>query len=91
MEKIVSTFVEEWMREGEVRGEARGRARGQAEGRAQGQAEARAEICSRLLARKFGPLPQDMQQRIYGATPEQLLTWSERILEAGTLEAVFED
>ncbi|HJL42159.1 MAG TPA: DUF4351 domain-containing protein, partial [Myxococcales bacterium LLY-WYZ-16_1] len=111
MEKIVSTFVEEWMREGEVRGRARGqaegraqgqaegrargqaegRAQGQAEGRAQGQAEGRAEICSRLLARKFGPLPHDVQQRIHGATPEQLLTWSERILEAGTLEAVFED
>ena len=123
MEKIVSTFVEEWMREGEVRGEARGRAQGQAEGRAQGQAEGRAqgqaegraqgqaeeraqgqaegraqgqaegraEICSRLLARKFGPLPQDVQQRIYGATPEQLLTWSERILDALTLEDVFDE
>jgi predicted transposase YdaD len=115
MEKIVSTFVEEWMREGEARGEARGRAQGQAEGRAQGQAEGRAqgqaegraqgqaegraqgqaegqaEICSRLLAHKFGPLPEEVQLRIRGATPEQLLAWSERILDAGTLEAVFDD
>ena len=83
MEKIVSTFVEEWMREGE----ARGRAQGQAEGRAEGQAE----VCSRLLAHKFGPLPEEVQLRIRGATPEQLLAWSERILDAGTLEAVFDD
>jgi hypothetical protein len=83
MEKIVSTFVEEWMREGE----ARGRAQGQAEGRAEGQAE----ICSRLLAHKFGPLPEEVQLRIRGATPEQLLAWSERILDASSLEAVFDD
>jgi flagellar biosynthesis/type III secretory pathway protein FliH len=83
MEKIVSTFVEEWMREGE----ARGRAQGQAEGRAEGQAE----ICWRLLAHKFGPLPEEVQQRIRGAKPEQLLAWSERILDAHSLEAVFDD
>jgi predicted transposase YdaD len=86
MEKIVSTFVEEWMREGEARGEARGRAQGQAEGRAEGQAE----VCSRLLAHKFGPLPEEVQLRIRGATPEQLLAWSERILDARSIEAVFD-
>jgi hypothetical protein len=111
MEKIVSTFVEEWMREGEARGraqgqaegraqgqaegraqgQAEGRAQGQAEGRAQGQAEGQAEICSRLLAHKFGPLPEEVQLRIRGATPEQLLAWSERILDASSLEAVFDD
>jgi hypothetical protein len=36
-------------------------------------------------------LPEEVQQRIRGATPEQLLAWSERILDAGTLEAVFDD
>jgi len=36
-------------------------------------------------------LPEDVQQRIHCAAPEQLLTWSERILDALTLEDVFDD
>lgn len=44
----------------------------------------------RLLAKRFGPLlSAETRQRLTQATPEQLETWTERLLDASTLSAVF--
>jgi hypothetical protein len=48
-------------------------------------------LLQRLLARKFGPLSEALQQRIQTATPNQLETWSLNILNARTLDDVFTD
>jgi len=57
---------------GEQRGEQRGEAR----------------MLTRQLTLKFGPLSPEIQQRISTADADTLLTWSERILTADSLEAV---
>lgn len=44
---------------------------------------------SRLLIRRFGPLPAWVEAKLVGAEPAQLEAWGERVLEAATLEAVF--
>ncbi len=59
------------------------------EGRQEGHQEGEAGLLQRLLTHKFGPLSQDLQQRIQSATPGQLQTWSLNILEAKTLDDVF--
>jgi len=59
------------------------------EGRAEGRLEGEVAILQRQLERKFGTLPDQLKNRLGGATEEQLDRWAERILIADSLEAVF--
>ncbi|HEY9281116.1 MAG TPA: Rpn family recombination-promoting nuclease/putative transposase [Eoetvoesiella sp.] len=63
---------------------------GREEGRKAGLQEGEAALLQRLLIRKFGPLPQPIQQRLQGATSAQLETWSLNILDATSLDEVFD-
>ncbi|MEY6432344.1 DUF4351 domain-containing protein [Thioalkalicoccus limnaeus] len=73
------------------RGRQEGLQEGRQEGRREGEAQGRAALLSTLLVKRFGPLPEAIQARLGQATPEQLDHWGERVLEAATLDAVFED
>jgi hypothetical protein len=55
----------------------------------EGKAEGKAESLSRLLTRRFGPLPAWATVRLGEATVEQLDTWFDRALDAGSLTDVF--
>jgi len=44
-----------------------------------------------LLRRRFGELPPEVAERVRQGDTERLLVWSERVLDAGSLAAVFED
>lgn len=70
-------------------GLAEGRARGHAEGHAEGRHDGEVELLLRQLHIRFGALPEEVLTRLTNATTEELLHWSERILTAPTLEAVF--
>lgn len=63
------------------------------EGRMEGETKGRNAILSRFLSKRFGSNIFDirMQERLRKATPEQLDRWAERILDAKTLEDVFEE
>ena len=53
---------------------------------AQGRAEGRAALVIKLLALRFGPLPQQAEARIAEASIEQLDQIGERLLTAQTLD-----
>ncbi|HEY9279037.1 MAG TPA: DUF4351 domain-containing protein, partial [Eoetvoesiella sp.] len=57
----------------------------------EGRQAGEAALLQRLLIRKFGPLPQPIQQRLQSATSAQLETWSLNILDATSLDQVFAD
>ena len=63
-------------------------AQGRAEGEATGKAEGRAEIVLRQLALRFGPLAEQVQERIRTSSIEQLDTFAERLLTGSNLEEV---
>ena len=63
---------------------------GRQEGRQEGRKQGQAALLQRLLAKRFGPLDDSTQSRLQTATQEQLEHWSERILDAPTLSAVFD-
>jgi flagellar biosynthesis/type III secretory pathway protein FliH len=75
--------------EGREAGRAEGREAGRAEGREAGRREGEAEMLLRLLRLRFGTVPTEVTTRVTTADPETLLRWSERVLSAPTLEAVF--
>jgi hypothetical protein len=59
------------------------------EGREEGRREGEVEMLLRLLRLRFGTVPAEVTTRVTTADPETLLRWSERVLSASTLEAVF--
>ena len=57
--------------------------------RTEGMEKGQAKILRQQLIQKFGPLPQSAQQRLSSASSEQLEAWALNLLNASTLEAVF--
>jgi len=62
-----------------------GRQAGRQEGRQEGEA---ASLC-RLLVRRFGPLPDELEERIRQADIGQIEAWLDRLLDAQNLAEVF--
>ncbi|MFV8751831.1 Rpn family recombination-promoting nuclease/putative transposase [Nannocystaceae bacterium ST9] len=69
----------------------KGRAEGLAEGRVEGLVEGRASLLAKLLALKFGELPEPLRIRLASANVDELDTWAERVLRASSLDQVFAD
>lgn len=66
--------------------ERMGIAKGIEEGIQQGEAL----VLRRLLARRFGELPDWVEERLTQASRQELETWADRVLDAPGLEAVFQ-
>ena len=79
MEGLVGTIAEALMERGEARGLKRGKAVGLEQGKAVG--------LTRLLERRFGPLPATARDRIAAAGPGELDAWLDRVLDADSLDA----
>nr|VFK17317.1 MAG: conserved hypothetical protein (putative transposase or invertase) [Candidatus Kentron sp. LPFa] len=77
---------EEGLREGRVEG----RAEGHAEGHAKGRLEGEIAVLRRQLIRRFDDLPDWAETRLVEANESQLAIWSEHILDAVSLTALFE-
>jgi predicted transposase/invertase (TIGR01784 family) len=56
----------------------------------EGEHKGQAAMLRRQLTKRFGPLDESTQARLQHATQEQLEHWSDRILDAPTLSAVFD-
>ena len=57
--------------------------------RAEERRQGEVEVLLRQLRSRFGVLPEDVTARLNTADAETLLRWSERVLSASTLDAVF--
>jgi hypothetical protein len=76
---------------GEARGKAIGEARGKAIGEARGKAIGKANTLLRLLTKRFGPrLPDWVSSKVLAADERSLELWIDRILDAVTLEDIFQ-
>ncbi len=62
---------------------------GMSRGRAQGKKEGELLIVSNLFQRRFGKIPHHLQEKLNSATQQQLLYWSEALLDAKTIEDIF--
>lgn len=78
------------LQEGLQKGLQEGLQEGKREGMRQGMREGEARLLLRVLASRFGDLPQSVQLRVRNAEVSQLERWSDRLLDARTLEDLFE-
>ena len=83
--KYVTSVERMFIEQGVVQGRQEGLSQGLSQGRQQGQLE----LITRLLTRRFGPLPDWATARLQAAHPDQLEQWADRVLDAASLEAVF--
>ena len=94
-EALMGTLAEKWMEQGKAEGlaagEALGHEKGKTEGKAEGLAEGEAKALTRLLTLRFGSLPASVTEQIASAPVTEVERWTDRVLEAATLEAVFAD
>jgi hypothetical protein len=79
------TFEQLLRKEEYQKGVDEGRCGGIKEGVQQGQRE----LVLRQLTRRFGSLPPDSASRVAGAGRNELERWSDRILDAASLDDVF--
>jgi len=64
--------------------------KGIAEGIEKGIGKGEVLVLQRQLSKRFGVLPDWALERLEQGSREELENWAERILDAGSLEAVFE-
>lgn len=84
------TMIEERVLRWEKRLRREGKAEGKAEGLAEGEAKGKAEFLLRLLRKKFSALDPTWIQRVQQAPEAQLDAWTDRLLEATTVDEVFD-
>ena len=84
---------EEWAQQYEEQGIAKGIEKGLEQGLKEGMEKGvirgEALVLQKLLAKRFGVLPDTLLLQISTATRQQLDTWVDRVLEAENLEDVF--
>ncbi len=89
LKPVVGPEIEATMLTEGQRLEKRGYDVGHKQGHKQGYNEGQLDILLRLLTRRFGPLPASVAQRVSNASADELLQWSERVLDAVRLDDVF--
>jgi hypothetical protein len=63
--------------------------KGMQQGMQQGKLEGEALALQRLLAKRFGPLSAAIAAQIAAATPEEMESWLDAVLDAPSLDAIF--
>jgi len=89
--RLIDMGRQEGVQQGRQEGVQQGVQQGVKQGIQQGQRQARTHFLLSLLERKFGVLPTWYHNRIQQASSEQLLNWGAKLLEADSLEALFEE
>ncbi|CAN7671431.1 DUF4351 domain-containing protein [Pseudoduganella sp. LjRoot289] len=67
---------------------AKGKQEGLEQGVEQGRQRGQAELIERLLRKRFGALPDTVQQRLAKANTGQLSAWADAVLDANSLDDI---
>ena len=88
---MLAERVEEWTKNWKQQGLQEGLQQGRQEGRQEGQQQGLQESFMRLLSKRFGPVPNDVAQRVTIAPPEQITRWFDQAIDAPSLDKVFDN
>jgi predicted transposase YdaD len=73
------------------RGLLQGMQQGLEKGRLEGRAEGESALLLKQLSRKFGSINFTIRNRIKNADAETLLQWGEQLIDAKSIEEIFQD
>ena len=88
LEEIMGTAAQIWMEQGKAAGIVEGKAAGVVEGKAAGIMEAKTDTFLRLARLKFGELSSVQTEQVRNASPQQLDSWLEALLNARDIDGV---
>lgn len=80
-----------WIAEGVQKGRREGRREGRQKGREEGRQEGEARVLRLLLEQRFGRLPETVLERLDSAGSEQIMNWTRRFGEGGSMDEIFDD
>ena len=89
MAGVISRAREEGMQRGMKQGMERGMQQGMQQGMDQGRVEGERALLERQLRRRFGLLSPAIAERLGQASAADLESWAENVLDASTLDDVF--
>ena len=89
MAGVISRAREEGMQRGMEQGMQRGVQQGMEQGMDQGRVEGERALLERQLRRRFGMLSPEVTERLSQASAADLETWADNVLDATTLDDVF--
>ncbi len=81
---------DEGIEQGREQGLELGREQGIEQGMRQGRAEGERAVLELLLRRRFGRLPAEKAELLQSAPEADLEAWADKVLDAGTLDEVFD-
>ena len=90
MEGIVQRARNEGIQQGRFEGRVEGIQQGRVEGVQQGRVEGERAVLQRLLRRRFGASSAEVAARLRRASAEELETWADNVLDAQSLDEVFD-
>ena len=73
------------------RGMSQGISQGLSEGRSQGLSQGLSQALRRILTKRFGPLPPTAEARLQSANAQQLEAWTDRVLDAQSIDEALMD
>ena len=82
-------FAQRYTEKGIQQGMKDGIRQGMRDGIKQGMLSGARQVLTRLLTRRFGPLPAAVLQQLEQADTDQLERWADNVLDAPTLDDVF--
>lgn len=89
MTSVERLATERGMQQGMQQGLEKGREQGLEQGRQKARLEGEGTILRRQLTRRFGPLPQNVLDRLDRADAHELEAWADRVIDATSLDEVF--
>ena len=89
MAGLTQKALDESWREGTQHGMQEGIQQGMRDGLEQGRVEGERTALERLLRRRFGRLSPEVDERLGAASADELEAWADNVLDAETLEDVF--
>jgi flagellar biosynthesis/type III secretory pathway protein FliH len=86
----VKSWEERWEEKGKAAGMEQGLQQGMEQGLQQGRKSGEQSLLTRQLIKRFGDVPEWAQQRLDAADTAQLESWGEKLLDAKSLQDVFD-
>ena len=84
------TVMDRWLDQARAEGRQQGLAEGHQRGLREGTLQGQRSLVLMLVEQKFGPLAEELRERIKQADQTQLLTWAQKILTARSLSEFLE-
>jgi len=90
-EDTIMSTLERTYQKGRNDGHREGHRDGHRDGQREGEVRGKAETLLRLLRRRFAALPETVAVRLAAASGAELDRWTDRVLDAATLDELFAD